>query len=49
MNFILALIGMFLGMGVSLAITLPLMTLSVKASGSEYNGTSFSSLFWTRS
>ena len=41
MSFILALVGMFLGMGVSLAITLPLMALSVKVTGPEYNGISF--------
>ena len=41
MNFILALVGMFLGWGVSLAITLPLMSLSIKATGREYNGTRF--------
>ena len=41
MNFILALVGMFVGFGVSLVLTVPLMILSVSISGNNYNIVSF--------
>jgi hypothetical protein len=40
-NFVLALVGLVVGFGVSLALTFPLMALEKAINGSEYNKVSF--------